>query len=503
MNSAAIIETLNPYIEQFDDSLNAILVKDLRQIVRGKIFWLAFFVFLSAIVLVLYSSLGNSRNYGDIDGNYISMAMLGILYLTCGVIIPVSIGLKTSRELNDANHELLFITTMSPASIVNGKFLSGAIIILMTFSTIAPFLSLTLLIGGVDLINLFLAIIYTFMMSNLFLFGELFMGIASGKKSQAGGFFDKIGTGIAHFVLWIWSCSLGVGIIESRMFGSYSDWQIFCYGFWIIFGVIILGTLVYLLVVSNLQPDSSNKMYSFKRMTSVVWLIAIVLSCFDSNFNEISCVVIMIFLCIVSVFFHAEPDTYSNRVISEIPDAFTQRVLKFPFFYGRINAFTWISLTGISTFIIGMFCYYALNDSAFKSDFPDFLIFLAEFLVYINAYCFFSDFIRKLVFPNASRQYNIGIFAFLFLGSTIILWFGESFGKLGDFIALINPFGAMYLRNHSERILLAVGFILLILSMCTSLSSILKQINTYFKKITIPNKYNYKPIYRKQNTINN
>lgn len=485
------MNNFNIFLNKCDDYLNAILVKDLRQIVRGKFLWVTFFAYIGLIVLILYTSLINASSLRNIDGDFISIFMLGLLYFVSGLVVPIHIGVKTSKEVNDATHELLFITTMSPASIINGKYLSGAIIILMLYATLAPFLTLTLLIGGVDFQNLILAIIFTFLMSNLFLFGQLFLGFSSDKKKLGvASVFDKGGIIVGQLLLWFWSCQAGASILEGNWISYHkSSWETWSIVFWVLVGIVTIALFIYSLLISKLQPDSSNKMYFFRRVASVVWLLAMVMSCFDEKFNEVSCMIIMVFLCIASVAAHTEPDTYTNRVISEIPDAAIDKIVKFPFYYGKINAIAWIAIIAVLTALLGRGCFYLFHSSAaylHSSDFDTMLGVMVVFLLYIHSYGFLSDFIRKIFFKDYSVQTNIAIIAVLVAVGTVLMFMEDLLGPIAGILAFANPFGCLYLRgSDSQNVLLFmfVGSIFLVVTMFLNLSSLKKQFNAYFYKL--------------------
>src|SRR5262249_21077236 len=54
-------------------------------------------------------------------------------------------------ERSDQNVDLLYISTLKPRSIIAGKFLASVVLVLLIFSTCAPFMTFTYLLRGIDI----------------------------------------------------------------------------------------------------------------------------------------------------------------------------------------------------------------------------------------------------------------------------------------------------------------------------------------------------------------
>ena len=93
----SIIEVIESYGHKIDDSLNAILVKDLRQIVRGKFLWSIFFLYLAIIVFILFASISEA-SMNRSDGEFISGSLLLLLFVVAGLLVPMHIGKTPSAK---------------------------------------------------------------------------------------------------------------------------------------------------------------------------------------------------------------------------------------------------------------------------------------------------------------------------------------------------------------------------------------------------------------------
>ena len=76
--------------------------------------------------------------------------------------IPLYIGVRVAAERQENNPDLLYVSTLSPARIIWGKFLCGAYMALLFFSACMPFMAFTNLLRGVDLPTVFFILFFLF-----------------------------------------------------------------------------------------------------------------------------------------------------------------------------------------------------------------------------------------------------------------------------------------------------------------------------------------------------
>ena len=122
--------------------------------------------------------------------------------------MPFYAGLRLSLERNDANIDLLFITTIRPAGIIRGKYFSAMALTLLIFSACMPFMVLTYLLGGVDLPTIFLLLAISYAVCAV----ANALGICTGAVSGSWLFRCLAAGGVA-----ICLCYLGSGVIAAIM----------------------------------------------------------------------------------------------------------------------------------------------------------------------------------------------------------------------------------------------------------------------------------------------
>jgi hypothetical protein len=150
-------------LDRLDDAINPIVVKELRQAVKSRlvVFSLLFFLLLQVVVLGLILWLQEIQT-SDPDelqaGQGIFLTLQGILLGVCLLLVPSYTGVRLAAERSDTNVDLLFISALKPWSIVWGKFLSAAVLVLLIFSACAPFMTFTYLLRGIDIPTILLII---------------------------------------------------------------------------------------------------------------------------------------------------------------------------------------------------------------------------------------------------------------------------------------------------------------------------------------------------------
>lgn len=137
----------------FDDRLNPILVKEMRQALRGRYFRALFWLTLGMATLLGLSIVARAGISGDTSavGKVFFLAMYGCLSAAVHAFAPFSAFLSTSAEWDENTHDQLVLSNLRPRQIVYGKLLSTLIQALLYYSTFGPFLVFAFLLSGVDL----------------------------------------------------------------------------------------------------------------------------------------------------------------------------------------------------------------------------------------------------------------------------------------------------------------------------------------------------------------
>ena len=478
--------TFEAYIQKFDDSLNAILVKELRQTVRGKFFWSIFLIYLIIICLILFFALNEASRFNLFNGDSVATFLLIALYFIAGLLVPIKIGKKTSSEIGDATNELLYTTTMSPRSIVTGKFLCGFVIILMLYSALVPFLSLTLFMGGVDLRILSLMVIYSFLLSNLGVIWQIYMALWVGNSAgETSSTVNTVMGSVFHLGCWIGSITFANGIIADYSYRSSTT------SFWVIaivftLAYIFAGGMLFGSTVSRLEPETSNRMYGIRFAASIVWMIGTVITLF-MEFEALAgwTVCVYLVLMILSLNIYSEPDHYSQRIISEIPDSVYNRFCKFPFFTGVTNGIVWVALMAVLTACVAMMG--TIIHYKHSSDFMSVVTVMIIFTLHINAHGLIVNFFRNIVVGDGKKAGvgQIAFFSFVVWNIATAFLFNSffSFGRLSEGLLMaVNPFYCFSYHRDGFIVGIIGGLFWFGLGVVCNIKNITGRFSAYFNK---------------------
>jgi hypothetical protein len=196
------------------DRANPIVVKEVRQGLRGKSFALFFSLLLGAAFFIALIGMAEvlDKRGSDESGRACFMALFVCLSTVQFFIIPYSAYRGMARERDDETWVLLTLTGLGPRRIVGGKVASAMLQGLLYSAAAAPFCVFSYFLNGIDLLGILAALA-------LGLAFELFLVVVA--VSAATLAESRLMRGLLHFVvlgglLWAWGSGLGAGIAISN-----------------------------------------------------------------------------------------------------------------------------------------------------------------------------------------------------------------------------------------------------------------------------------------------
>jgi hypothetical protein len=140
------------FVERLSEGLNPIVVKELRQGLRTRVFWLSFgAMLLACLVVALVAFAANQNDEFAFDGNKYFLAFFVCLGLVHFFIIPYTAYRSLSREREDETWVLLTLTGLGPRSILRGKLGSFLVQAALYASAATPFMLFSYFLNGIDL----------------------------------------------------------------------------------------------------------------------------------------------------------------------------------------------------------------------------------------------------------------------------------------------------------------------------------------------------------------
>lgn len=339
MNVMAIIDRL-------DDKLNPIVVKELRQAVKSRMVVgiLGLFLGLQLLLLGFFLLSGESRAQSQVidwsAGYEIFRIQQGVLLFTIMIAVPAYACVRLANERTDQNVDLMFISTLRPASIVWGKFFAAMVLGLLVFSACAPFMTFAYLLRGIDMPSILTVLAVDFLAMSFGVMVALF--VASIPGGRAVKVFFAFAAFIFLFANFIWLSALTVSFVELGTF----EWM---FRNWYVVAVIVLGVvgflgLLFFYCVAMISPPSANRILPLRVYLFFTWA-ALAVSLFATSMyvrgGSVSAVPIIFFVFLVTPFLCVqlwisicERDRWGPRIARTIPTVGVARPLAFLFYTG-------------------------------------------------------------------------------------------------------------------------------------------------------------------------
>ncbi|MGZ3461727.1 MAG: ABC transporter permease, partial [Archangium sp.] len=139
-------------LEWLGDRLNPLVVKEVRQGIRSRVFWMSFGLMLLACFILSMVAYASSRDGGaSTQGQGFFFAFFVCLGLVHFFIIPYSAYRSLAREREDETWVLLILTGLGPRRILRGKVASFLVQAGLYASAVGPFLLFSYYLNGIDL----------------------------------------------------------------------------------------------------------------------------------------------------------------------------------------------------------------------------------------------------------------------------------------------------------------------------------------------------------------
>ncbi|MFK5923414.1 MAG: hypothetical protein QM496_14650 [Verrucomicrobiota bacterium] len=256
--------TATTELTDFPNRFSPMLVKELRQGLRTNIFTTSFILLQGFMVFTVFIGAASTGSANAASGFFWTFLMVTLL-----VAMPIRGFNALAAEKQNNSLDLLQLTRLSAWRITFGKWAALMSQTTLLVISILPYLVMRYFFGGIDLIEEFLILFFTFFASALFT--ALTVGFSSFPVLLRG--FIVAATGfICFYAITIFSFSP-----TYRTFGSGRTDPNF---WWQIGGIVIAGTyIIYFLLdfgagqIASLAENNATR----KRLISLFFAIAIIL----------------------------------------------------------------------------------------------------------------------------------------------------------------------------------------------------------------------------------
>jgi len=169
---------LTQRFEHFADRLNPMVIKELRQAVRGNAVMGIVYAFLAVQVFVFgFESMQiDASDFNAAAGQDLFLTIAAVMLLTLLVAVPVYAGVRVHIERVTEHLTMVQLTGMGFRKIFWGKFWSAMMVDLLILSTMLPFAFAAVLLRGIDLPTILMVAIITTICSAVCVIGMLAVG---------------------------------------------------------------------------------------------------------------------------------------------------------------------------------------------------------------------------------------------------------------------------------------------------------------------------------------
>lgn len=474
--------------DRLDGWINPIIVKELRQIVRGKFFWGVFILFLGFQCIVLSLSLADQHVGYRNAGQETLMFLYGVLFLASYGIIPLYSGFRFARERSEGSDELLFITTITPQAIIRGKFAAAFAIVLLINSAFAPFMAMTFFLSGVELFTTFLLLVLGLLVCAA---GIMFQ-ICVGSLAREGGsnYLFRIGGLLVQVITFFSLLGMSSEMVRYGLYRTFSS------GYFIssiISFVVFMVLLIYMLyhaAAAVVSPAGTNRMLAVRFASTVLWLVTLLMcgywSVVDGS-RELFAVwgffssYILSFACLVAV---SERDYLTERVAREIPQGALRSRLAFFFYSGAAGGLAWIFAMQVLTFFIVLLTGNSTSTGYYgRSRMGDFMLYSGAFYCYLLGYSLIAAFIRRNFLADVIDIRNTWVVALITCAifSILPILAGGIMGMDSELLLIGNPLYVASIRKSDLAIIFAAG--LVIISLVLNVGWISRQFGDYYREM--------------------
>jgi hypothetical protein len=471
--TAAIAKIKSHFANWREWELNPIVIKELRQGVRswtvtGMLLLFLVVLFITSLGFLITESFDVNTNMG-LGGTMFS-AFIVILAVASIFFIPLYTGVRVAAERQENNPDLLYVTTLSPARIIRGKFLCGAYLALLFFSACLPFMAFTNLLRGVDLPTVFFILAFLFLIVcavNMFaiFLASLPMSRPFKFLFVIYGFFQGGFIIVSMISRSFMFMRAGVGAMMTER------------DFWIgtataVFLILTVIGLFYVLSVALISPPSANRALPVRLYLTGLWLLGGLL-CFNWLYRTGGADIMnaWLFLTFATAMFAllviiSNADQLSQRVRRTIPRSGLKRPLAFLFFNGAAGGLIWVGGILVATFLATRTILVNFSSAA---AFDEDHVMFATTGTYAFGYALTALFLHRKFLPRRPPKLA-GLIAMLLAGAWAILpsialfFLNRLTWKSVEGLQLGNLFNVFFTRDSGQLVYheyFALGWLLL------------------------------------------
>lgn len=283
MSEPAVVAPSDRFDARLDglsDRISPLVVKEVRQFVRGRDFLASFVIGLALAVLISFVGSLEAMGGGLTAGRSTFTTLTLCLSLLGLAVVPIGAFTTLRTERQEQTLDLISLTSISSRRIVIGKLLAQVLKLTTFFAAMAPFVATSFLLGGVDLVSILATLAMLFLWSVWVSSAAMLISTAFQSRVMSTVMLGVFALGV--FVLY----SVG----RSLMFMLFGGMGIYAVGYrgplgastsqWWTFATILIGCVttmmnIVLLAESRLALPTENRVPTLRIGFLVQFLVLV------------------------------------------------------------------------------------------------------------------------------------------------------------------------------------------------------------------------------------
>lgn len=183
------------WLDDKSDWLSPLVVKEVRQVVRGREFSLSFGASLVAGLIVAFLGATDALA-GGTAGRWTFVALMAFLAFLGFAVVPLGAFNALRRERIEQTFDLITLTALSSRRVVVGKLMAQAVRLTTLFAAMAPFVAMSFLLGGIDFVTIAISLVVLFMASLWVCALCVFLSALARSRALSSVIFVAVGLGM-------------------------------------------------------------------------------------------------------------------------------------------------------------------------------------------------------------------------------------------------------------------------------------------------------------------
>ena len=434
---------------RLEDRVNPILVKEVRQALRGKYFRVLFWITLLVGTLIGVGIVSAIEEISFVEtGRVFFMAIFGVLSAAVHCFVPFSAFLATSAEWDENTYDLLIISNLRPRQIVQGKLLSALIQALLYYSAFGPFLVFAFLLNGIDLGSVGVILAGSVATSVALTFVGIAASSLATNKVMRVVLMALFGAGL--IAAWGMSMGLASGITFEPQVLSSIEGQVAFVAYLTV--AVVVALLAQSIALGRFAHEEENRSTPLRVMSTVLVLFASawgawLVQQFGDSESVFAChcgaAALLFFPWLIS---STEPEELGRRASAVGPKGTLATLLSAPFMPGGGRAATLCFLQALLAVVTSQIALGFTASSALRLD--NSVLAVAALYAYLLAYTVLPAGVAAYFVQRRSARVLLRILMVVAIPVGIVIpamlsmFFGSGPGSA--FSHPLNPFSTLY-----------------------------------------------------------